>query len=55
MQTGHGAMFTNDCLDRDFCFDFPALLDQFVSSLRRVFGRNINEEELVLLIAINPG
>jgi hypothetical protein len=36
MQTGHGAMIANDCLDRDFCFDFPALLDEFVSSLRRV-------------------
>ena len=55
MQTVDEVMIANDCLDWDFCFDFPALLDQFVSSLRRVFGRNINEEELVLLIAINPG
>ena len=55
MQTGHVAIITNDCLDRDFCFDFPALLDQFISSLGRVFWGNINEEELVLLIAINPG
>ena len=55
MQTVDGAMITNDSLDRDFCFDFPALLDQFISSLRGVFWGNINEEELFLLIAINPG
>ena len=41
--------------DRNFRFDFPAVVNQLFSPFGGVFRRNIDEEKSFSLVAIQPG
>ena len=53
MIAGFAADFS--CSDRDFSLNLPALIREFLDLQWGFLGWNLNKEEVLSLMAVNPG